>query len=71
METKQDILSSEKKLQEKKDFYQLTNKGFMEYKKFLSNPHQKKFCFKGYFYIEITELENGYLQAAIGRIDIS
>lgn len=47
MATKKEILSSEKELQKKKRTYQLTDEGFEEYKKFLSNPNQKKFCFKG------------------------
>ena len=52
MATKKEILSSEKELQKKKRTYQLTDEAFEKYKQFLSNPNQKKFCFKGYYYIE-------------------
>lgn len=69
MATKKGILSSEKELQKKKRTYQLTDEAFEKYKQFLSNPNQKKFCFKGYYYIEITELEDGQLSCAMGRLN--
>lgn len=69
MTTKKEILNSEKELQKRKRTYQLTDEAFEKYKQFLSNPNQKKFCFKGYYYIEIIELEDGQLSCAMGRLN--
>ncbi len=68
MATKKEILSSEEELQKKKRTYQLTDEGFEEYKKFLSNPNQKKFCFKGYYYVEVIEQDDGELSGVMGRV---
>ena len=42
----------------KKRAYHLSDEGFEEYKKFLSDPDQKKFCFKGYYYVEVKEQDD-------------
>lgn len=41
---------------------------FEEYKKFLSDPDQKKFCFKGYYYVEVKEQDDKELLGAMGRV---
>ena len=53
MATKKEILESEELLQKKRKSYYLSDEGFEKYKKFLSDPNQKKFYFKGYYYIEV------------------
>lgn len=53
MATKKQILESNELLQQKRKAYHLSDEGFEEYKKFLSDPDQKKFCFKGYYYVEV------------------
>ncbi len=68
MATKKEILGSERLLQEKRKSYHLSNEGFEEYKKFLSDPNQKKFCFKGYYYVEVKENYDGELVGAMGRV---
>lgn len=55
MATKKQILESDELLQQKRRAYYLSDEGFEEYKKFLSDPDQKKFCFKGYYYVEVKE----------------
>lgn len=55
MATKKQILESDELLQQKRKAYHLSDEGFEEYKKFLSDPDQKKFCFKGYYYVEVKE----------------
>lgn len=67
MTTKKEILNSEKELQERKRVYRLSDEAFDEYKRFLSDPNQKQFCFKGYYYIRITELDDGSLSCVMGR----
>lgn len=42
--------------------------GFEEYKKFLSDPDQKKFCFKGYYYVEVKEQDDKELSGLMGRV---
>lgn len=37
-------------------------------KKFLSDPDQKKFCFKGYYYVEVKEQDDKELLGAMGRV---
>lgn len=44
------------------------DEGFEEYKKFLSDPDQKKFCFKGYYYVEVKEQDDKELLGAMGRV---
>ncbi len=59
MATKKQILESDELLQQKKrKAYHFLDEGFEEYKKFLSFPNQKKFCFKGYFYVEVKEQDD-------------
>ena len=43
MATKKQILESNELLQQKRKAYHLSDEGFEEYKKFLSDPDQKKF----------------------------
>lgn len=43
MATKKQILESDELLQQKRKAYHLSDEGFEEYKKFLSDPDQKKF----------------------------
>lgn len=45
-----------------------SRKGFEEYKKFLSDPDQKKFCFKGYYYVEVKEQDDKELSGLMGRV---
>ena len=42
-------------------FYYLHNK-------FLSDPDQKKFCFKGYYYVEVKEQDDKELSGLMGRV---
>lgn len=44
------------------------DEGFEEYKKFLSDPDQKKFCFKGYYYVEVKEQDDKELSGLMGRV---
>lgn len=37
-------------------------------KKFLSDPDQKEFCFKGYYYVEVKEQDDKELLEAMGRV---
>lgn len=37
-------------------------------KKFLSDPDQKKFCFKGYYYVEVKEQDDKELSGLMGRV---
>lgn len=46
----------------------LSDEGFEEYKKFLSDPDQKKFCFKGYYYVEVKEQDDKELSGLMGRV---
>lgn len=55
-------------LQQKRRAYYLSDEGFEEYKKFLSDPDQKKFCFKGYYYVEAKEQDDKELLGAMGRV---
>ncbi len=68
MATKKEILESEELLQKKRKSYYLSDEGFEKYKKFLLDPNQKKFYFKGYYYIEVTEQDNGELSGIMGRV---
>ena len=43
-------------------------KEFEEYKKFLSDPDQKKFCFKGYYSVEVKEQDDKELSGLMGRV---
>lgn len=52
----------------KRKAYHLSDEGFEEYKKFLSDPDQKKFCFKGYYYVEVKEQDDKELLGAMGRV---
>lgn len=36
--------------------------------KFLSDPDQKKFCFKGYYYVEVKEQDDKELSGLMGRV---
>lgn len=67
MATKKQILESDELLQQKRRAYYLSDEGFEEYKKFLSDPDQKKFCFKGYYYVEVKEQDDKELLGAMGR----
>ena len=67
MATKKQILESDELLQQKRKAYHLSDEGFEEYKKFLSDPDQKKFCFKGYYYVEVKEQDDKELLGAMGR----
>lgn len=60
MATKKQILESDELLQQKRKAYHLSDEGFEEYKKFLSDPDQKKFCFKGYYYVEVKEQDDAH-----------
>lgn len=62
------ILESDELLQQKRKAYHLSDEGFEEYKKFLSDPDQKKFCFKGYYYVEVKEQDDKELLGAMGRV---
>lgn len=53
---------------QKRKAYHLSDEGFEEYKKFLSDPDQKKFCFKGYYYVEVKEQDDKELLGAMGRV---
>lgn len=55
-------------LQQKRRAYYLSDEGFEEYKKFLSDPDQKKFCFKGYYYVEVKEQDDKELSGLMGRV---
>lgn len=68
MATKKQILESNELLQQKRKAYHLSDEGFEEYKKFLSDPDQKKFCFKGYYYVEVKEQDDKELLGAMGRV---
>lgn len=68
MATKKQILESDELLQQKRRAYHLSDEGFEEYKKFLSDPDQKKFCFKGYYYVEVKEQDDKELLGAMGRV---
>ena len=68
MATKKQILESDELLQQKRRAYYLSDEGFEEYKKFLSDPDQKKFCFKGYYYVEVKEQDDKELLGAMGRV---
>lgn len=68
MATKKQILESDELLQQKRKAYHLSDEGFEEYKKFLSDPDQKKFCFKGYYYVEVKEQDDKELLGAMGRV---
>lgn len=57
-----------KLLQQKRRAYYLSDEGFEEYKKFLSDPDQKKFCFKGYYYVEVKEQDDKELSGLMGRV---
>lgn len=61
-------LESDELLQQKRRAYYLSDEGFEEYKKFLSDPDQKKFCFKGYYYVEVKEQDDKELLGAMGRV---
>lgn len=61
-------LESDELLQQKRKAYHLSDEGFEEYKKFLSDPDQKKFCFKGYYYVEVKEQDDKELLGAMGRV---
>jgi hypothetical protein len=65
---KKQILESDELLQQKRKAYHLSDEGFEEYKKFLSDPDQKKFCFKGYYYVEVKEQDDKELLGAMGRV---
>lgn len=52
----------------KRRAYYLSDEGFEEYKKFLSDPDQKKFCFKGYYYVEVKEQDDKELSGLMGRV---
>ena len=52
----------------KRRAYHLSDEGFEEYKKFLSDPDQKEFCFKGYYYVEVKEQDDIELLEAMGRV---
>lgn len=62
------ILESDELLQQKRRAYHLSDEGFEEYKKFLSDPDQKEFCFKGYYYVEVKEQDDKELLEAMGRV---
>ncbi len=62
------ILESDELLQQKRKAYHLSDEGFEEYKKFLSDPDQKKFCFKGYYYVEVKEQDDKELSGLMGRV---
>lgn len=66
--TKKQILESDELLQQKRRAYYLSDEGFEEYKKFLSDPDQKKFCFKGYYYVEVKEQDDKELSGLMGRV---
>lgn len=68
MATKKQILESDELLQQKRRAYYLSDEGFEEYKKFLSDPDQKKFCFKGYYYVEVKEQDDKELSGLMGRV---
>lgn len=68
MATKKQILESDELLQQKRKAYHLSDEGFEEYKKFLSDPDQKKFCFKGYYYVEVKEQDDKELLGVMGRV---
>lgn len=68
MATKKQILESNELLQQKRKAYHLSDEGFEEYKKFLSDPDQKKFCFKGYYYVEVKEQDDKELSGLMGRV---
>lgn len=59
---------SDELLQQKRRAYYLSDEGFEEYKKFLSDPDQKKFCFKGYYYVEVKEQDDKELSGLMGRV---
>lgn len=61
-------LESDELLQQKRRAYYLSDEGFEEYKKFLSDPDQKKFCFKGYYYVEVKEQDDKELSGLMGRV---
>lgn len=65
---KKQILESDELLQRKRKAYHLSDEGFEEYKKFLSDPDQKKFCFKGYYYVEGLLLYGRAISVALIRI---
>lgn len=65
---KKQILESDELLQQKRRAYYLSDEGFEEYKKFLSDPDQKKFCFKGYYYVEVKEQDDKELSGLMGRV---
>ena len=68
MATKKQILESNELHKKKRKAYHLSDEGFEEYKKFLSDPDQKKFCFKGYYYVEVKEQDDKELLGAMGRV---
>lgn len=68
MATKKQILESDELLQQKRRAYHLSDEGFEEYKKFLSDLDQKEFCFKGYYYVEVKEQDDKELLEAMGRV---
>lgn len=61
-------IESDELLQQKRRAYYLSDEGFEEYKKFLSDPDQKKFCFKGYYYVEVKEQDDKELSGLMGRV---
>lgn len=63
-----DNLEPDELLQQKRRAYYLSDEGFEEYKKFLSDPDQKKFCFKGYYYVEVKEQDDKELSGLMGRV---
>lgn len=60
--------SSSQQVLKKRRAYYLSDEGFEEYKKFLSDPDQKKFCFKGYYYVEVKEQDDKELSGLMGRV---
>lgn len=63
-----DFITIDELLQQKRRAYYLSDEGFEEYKKFLSDPDQKKFCFKGYYYVEVKEQDDKELSGLMGRV---
>lgn len=46
----------------------LTDKGYVDWDKMLVLLRQKKFCFKGYYYVEVKEQDDKELLGAMGRV---